>query len=76
MSHVVCTRVYFMAMTAGAGSPSPLPLMLLSPYLCRIRRADRFFNEDPREFLTSNHVLLKTFLGASRRFGPTSPDCA
>jgi AraC-like DNA-binding protein len=33
----------------------------------------RFFNEGPGEFLRSNHVQLKTFLGASRRFGPTSP---
>ena len=65
-----------MAITDGAGSPSPLPLMLLSPQLCGIRRARRFFNEGPRAFLTSNHVLLKTFLAVSRRFGPTSPDRA
>ena len=32
-----------------------------------------FFSEGPREFLRSNHLLFKTFLGASRRFGPTSP---
>src|SRR5215470_4248159 len=41
-----------------------------------IHAMQRFFNEGPREFLMSNHVLLKTFLGASRRFGPTSPDRA
>jgi AraC-like DNA-binding protein len=33
----------------------------------------RFFNEGPSAFLRSNHVQLKTFLGASRRFGPGSP---
>src|SRR5262245_49716811 len=33
----------------------------------------RFFNEGPSAFLRSNHVQLKTFLGASRRFGPKSP---
>jgi AraC-like DNA-binding protein len=37
------------------------------------RAMRRFFNEGPREFLASDHVLFKTFLGASRRFGPTSP---
>jgi AraC-like DNA-binding protein len=38
------------------------------------RAMRRFFNEGPREFLASDHVLFKTFLGASRRFGPSSPD--
>jgi len=33
----------------------------------------RFFQEGPGAFLRSNHVQFKTFLGASRRFGPTSP---
>ncbi|HEY7552952.1 MAG TPA: helix-turn-helix domain-containing protein [Hyphomicrobiaceae bacterium] len=37
------------------------------------RAMRRFFNEGPREFLASDHVLFKTFLGASRRFGPASP---
>jgi AraC-like DNA-binding protein len=37
------------------------------------RAMRRFFNEGPREFLASDHVLFKTFLGASRRFGPSSP---
>jgi AraC-like DNA-binding protein len=32
----------------------------------------RFFSEGPREFLKSDHVAFKTFLGASRRFGPDS----
>jgi AraC-like DNA-binding protein len=36
------------------------------------RAMRRFFNEGPREFLASDHVLFKTFLGASRRFGPSS----
>ena len=36
------------------------------------RAMKRFFSEGPREFLASDHVLFKTFLGASRRFGPTS----
>jgi AraC-like DNA-binding protein len=36
------------------------------------RAMRRFFNEGPREFLASDHVLFKVFLGASRRFGPTS----
>jgi hypothetical protein len=39
-------------------------------------RMQRFFNAGPRELLRSNHVQLKTFLGASRRFGPTSPSIA
>ena len=30
----------------------------------------RFFSEGPSEFLKSDHVAFKTFLGASRRFGP------
>lgn len=38
------------------------------------RAMRRFFNEGPREFLASDHVLFKTFLGASRRFGPSSPE--
>jgi AraC-like DNA-binding protein len=37
------------------------------------RAMKRFFNEGPRDFLASDHVLFKAFLGASRRFGPTSP---
>jgi AraC-like DNA-binding protein len=37
------------------------------------RAMKRFFSEGPREFLASEHVLFKEFLGASRRFGPTSP---
>jgi AraC-like DNA-binding protein len=37
------------------------------------RAMKRFFNEGPRDFLASDHVLFKTFLGASRRFGPASP---
>jgi AraC-like DNA-binding protein len=36
------------------------------------RAMKRFFNEGPREFLATDHVLFRTFLGASRRFGPTS----
>lgn len=32
----------------------------------------RFFREGPREFLNSDHVAFKTFLGSSRRFGPDS----
>jgi AraC-like DNA-binding protein len=32
----------------------------------------RFFQEGPRAFLRSDHVAFKTFLGASRRFGPSS----
>jgi AraC-like DNA-binding protein len=36
------------------------------------RAMRRFFNEGPREFLASDHLHFKTFLGASRRFGPTS----
>jgi len=36
----------------------------------------RFFQEGPGAFLRSNHVQFKTFLGASRRFGPTSPAVA
>jgi AraC-like DNA-binding protein len=38
------------------------------------RSMRRFFNEGPREFLASDHVLFKTFLGASRRFGPSSAE--
>jgi AraC-like DNA-binding protein len=38
-----------------------------------IHAMQRFFNQGPSEFLRSNHVQFKTFLGASRRFGPTSP---
>ena len=38
------------------------------------RAMKRLFNEGPREFLTSDHVLFKTFLGASRRFGPASEE--
>jgi AraC-like DNA-binding protein len=37
------------------------------------RAMRRFFDEGPREFLKSDHVLFKAFLGASRRFGPASP---
>jgi AraC-like DNA-binding protein len=37
-----------------------------------IHAMQRFFNEGPRDFLRSNHAQLKTFLGASRRFGPMS----
>ena len=37
------------------------------------RAMKRFFSEGPREFLASEHILFKEFLGASRRFGPTSP---
>ena len=36
------------------------------------RAMRRFFSECPREFLQSDHVLFKTFLGASRRFGPSA----
>ncbi|OEO30178.1 hypothetical protein VW23_022615 [Devosia insulae DS-56] len=36
------------------------------------RAMKRFFNEGPRDFLGSDHLLFKTFLGASRRFGPTA----
>jgi AraC-like DNA-binding protein len=36
------------------------------------RAMKRFFDEGPREFLDSDHVLFKAFLGASRRFGPSS----
>jgi AraC-like DNA-binding protein len=32
----------------------------------------RFFQEGPRSFLRSDHVAFKTFLGTSRRFGPSS----
>jgi AraC-like DNA-binding protein len=32
----------------------------------------RFFSEGPSEFLRSDHIQFKTFLGASRRFGPGS----
>lgn len=32
------------------------------------RAMHRFFDEGPRDFLRSDHVLLKTFLGESRRF--------
>jgi AraC-like DNA-binding protein len=32
----------------------------------------RFFSEGPSEFLKSEHVAFKTFLGASRRYGPAS----
>ena len=35
------------------------------------RAMRRFFQEGPREFLESDHLLFKTFIGASRRFGPT-----
>jgi AraC-like DNA-binding protein len=31
----------------------------------------RFFQEGPREFLESDHVAFKTFLGASRHYGPS-----
>jgi AraC-like DNA-binding protein len=37
------------------------------------RAMQRFFNTGPGEFLRSNHVLFKEFLGTSRQFGPTSP---
>ena len=37
------------------------------------RAMRRFFNEGPREFLASDHMHFKAFLGASRRFGPSSP---
>jgi AraC-like DNA-binding protein len=30
----------------------------------------QFFSEGPREFLQSDHVFFKSFLGESRRFGP------
>lgn len=33
----------------------------------------RFFREGPREFLQSDHPAFRSFLAASRRFGPTSP---
>jgi AraC-like DNA-binding protein len=36
------------------------------------RAMHRFFREGPREFLKSEHVAFKTFIGASRRFGPGS----
>jgi AraC-like DNA-binding protein len=36
------------------------------------RAMRRFFNEGPREFLQSDHVLFKAFLGQSRRFGPSA----
>jgi AraC-like DNA-binding protein len=32
----------------------------------------RFFSEGPSDFLKSDHVAFKTFLGESRRFGPDS----
>jgi AraC-like DNA-binding protein len=37
------------------------------------RAMRRFFNEGPREFLESDHTLFRTFIGSSRRFGPTAP---
>jgi methylphosphotriester-DNA--protein-cysteine methyltransferase len=33
----------------------------------------RFFREGPREFLRSDHAGFRSFLAASRRFGPSSP---
>lgn len=38
------------------------------------RAMRRFFDEGPREFLRSDHVLFKAFLGTSRRFGPAAPE--
>lgn len=32
----------------------------------------QFFSEGPREFLQSDHVFFKAFLGESRRFGPSA----
>jgi AraC-like DNA-binding protein len=32
----------------------------------------QFFSEGPREFLQSDHVFFKSFLGASRKFGPSA----
>lgn len=37
------------------------------------RAMRRFFDEGPRDFLRSDHLLFKTFLGESRRFGAKSP---
>jgi AraC-like DNA-binding protein len=37
------------------------------------RAMQRFFREGPREFLHSDHPAFRSFLAASRRFGPTSP---
>jgi len=34
------------------------------------RAMQRFFREGPREFLQSDHPAFRTFLAASRRFGP------
>jgi AraC-like DNA-binding protein len=33
----------------------------------------QFFSEGPREFLQSDHVFFKAFLGESRKFGPSAP---
>lgn len=38
------------------------------------RAMQRFFQEGPSDFLRSDHILFKEFLGKSRRFGPTSTD--
>jgi AraC-like DNA-binding protein len=32
----------------------------------------QFFSEGPREFLQSDHVFFKSFLGGSRKFGPSA----
>jgi AraC-like DNA-binding protein len=32
----------------------------------------QFFSEGPREFLQSDHVFFKAFLGESRKFGPSA----
>ncbi len=37
------------------------------------RAMQRFFQEGPREFLRSDHPAFRSFLAASRRFGPASP---
>jgi AraC-like DNA-binding protein len=36
------------------------------------RAMQRFFREGPREFLRSDHPAFRSFLAASRRFGPSS----
>jgi uncharacterized membrane protein YhhN len=36
------------------------------------RAMQRFFREGPREFLQSDHPAFRSFLAASRRFGPSS----
>lgn len=36
------------------------------------RSMRRFFSESPTAFLESNHVAFQTFLGQSRRYGPSS----